>query len=485
MMTESIPPYTEERVLGILTKDQFLSLAREAANRSGLTIGYTDANGFTSYTNNGAFSWNGELSVKVSGEVAQVSSSSTAYEAAHPGKNKELVLAFLAQLDAQPHSDTGEVQRPGAQVTGEEDEVASHEAPAKSQSLKNLLSLFVPVPGFFVTPILINLNILVFIAMVATGVHVLTPDGESLVRWGANFKPVTLEGQWWRLLTNCFLHIGILHLLLNMYALVYIGQLLEPYLGKARFLTAYLLAGIAASVTSLWWHDLTISAGASGAIFGMYGVFLAMLTSDLIEREARKSLLASISIFVGYNLLYGLKGGIDNAAHIGGLVSGFIIGYGFLPGLRDPEESPSPWKAIALTSLVVLGVSFGVYKNLPNDLVIYEKGIKEFTDTEAFALSVFKLPEDTPKKEKLFSLRDEGLNYWNQNLALVKSFEQLKLPEHLVKRNGLLKEYCELRIKSFELMYRAVAEESPRFDEEIASVNQKIEAVIEKLGDEG
>lgn len=479
MTTGSIPAYREERVLGVLTKEQFLSNAMEAARGLGLTMGHTNDSGFTSYTDNGAFSWNGALSVSVAEGLAEISSSSTAYETIHSGKNKELVIAFLAQLDALPD----EAQHVGIQVAGEKDEVDSHEAPAKSQSLKNLLSFFVPAPGFFMTPILINLNILVFIAMVATGVHLLEPDGESLVRWGANFKPVTLEGQWWRLLTNCFLHIGILHLLLNMYALVYIGGLLEPYLGKARFLAAYLLTGIAASVTSLWWHDLTISAGASGAIFGMYGVFLAMLTSDLIEKEARKSLLTSISIFVGYNLLYGLKGGIDNAAHMGGLVSGFIIGYAFLQGLRDREESPSPWKAIALTSLVVLGVSFGVYKNLPNDLVIYEKGIKEFTDTEAFALSVFKLPEDTPKEEKLFSLRDEGLNYWNQNLALVKSFERLKLPEHLVKRNGLLKEYCELRIKSFELMYRAVAEGSPRFDKEIASVNKKLEAVIEKLGE--
>lgn len=486
MTTGSIHSYTEERILGALTPEQFLSRAREAASRSGLTMGYTDENGFTSYTHNGSFSWNGALSVKISEGLAQISSSSTAYGAIDTGKNKELVIAFLAQLDTLPAKpNQGEEQHAGTQEAAAEEIISEEGAQAKSQNFKSLLSIFVPAPGFFITPILINLNILVFIAMIAAGVHVLTPDGESLLRWGANFKPATLEGQWWRLLTNCFIHIGILHLLLNMYALVYIGGLLEPYLGRARFLAAYLLAGIAASVTSLWWHDLTISAGASGAIFGMYGVFLAMLTSDLIEREARKSLLTSISIFVGYNLLYGLKGGIDNAAHIGGLVGGFIIGYAFLPGLRNTEDPPPQWKAIALTSLLVLGVSFSVYKNLPNDLVIYEKGIKEFTDTEAFALSVFKLPEETPKEEKLFSLRDEGLNYWNQNLALVKSFEKLHLPGHLVKRNGLLKEYCELRIKSFELMYRAVAEESPRFDEEIASVNQKIEAVIEKLGDEG
>ena len=476
--------HVEEQALGALTPEAFLNLAREAATQTGLTIGFTNYIGFTAYSNNGAFSWNGELSVTVANNLAQISSRTTGYDLKEPGRNQALVASLLEKIDelkAGPvhHGPTaaGDLQH---KVEEELPEAASTEKPERS---KNFLSFFVPVHGYFITPILIYLNILMFIARVVNGVHILNPDGEALVRWGANFKPATLDGQWWRLLTNCFIHIGILHLLLNMYALTYIGALLEPYLGKSRFLAAYLLTGIAASIISLWWHDLTISAGASGAIFGMYGVFLAMLTTDLIEKEARKSLLTSIGIFVGYNLLYGLKGGIDNAAHIGGLVSGFIAGYILLPGLRNTEEPALKWKAIALLGVVILGSSFIVYRNLDNDLVIYEKGLKEFEDTESFALSVYKLPEDTPKKDKLFVLRDEGLNYWNQNLALVKSFENLTLPPPAVKRNALLKQYCELRIQSYELMYRAIAEDSPRFDEEIEAVNKKIEAVIEKLGE--
>jgi rhomboid protease GluP len=110
--------------------------------------------------------------------------------------------------------------------------------------------------------------------------------------------------------------------------LLYIGLLLEPYLGKTRFLTAYLISGIAASMTSLWWNDLTISAGASGAIFGMYGVFLALLSTNLLDKSVKKVLFTSIAVFAGYNILNGLKSnsGIDNAAHIGGLISGLIIG---------------------------------------------------------------------------------------------------------------------------------------------------------------
>lgn len=493
MTAGSTPGYAEQRALGVLTQQQFLALARQAATQKGLTIGYTSDNSFTGYTNNGAFSWNAELTIKVENGLAQIACIPTAYGHMDTGKNKELVTSFGAKLDELQHNYTtaapGATDAQGLQpVTGrigQEEEAALQEPPAKSKTFKDLLSVFVPVPGFFITPIIINLNILMFMAMIANGVHFLDPDSETLVRWGANFKPATLDGQWWRLLTNCFIHIGILHLLLNMYALMYIGALLEPYLGKARFLAAYIATGIAASMTSLWWHDLTVSAGASGAIFGMYGVFLAMLTTDLVEKEARKSLLASIGIFVGYNLLYGLKGGIDNAAHIGGLVSGLITGYILLPGLRNTEEPGLKWKGIVLLGLVIAGSSFIVYKNLDNDLIIYEKGLQEFTDTETFALSVYKLPEDTPKEEKLFTLRDEGLNYWNQNLKLVKSFENLTLPPPAVKRNALLKQYCELRIQSYELMYRAIAEESDQFDAEILSVNKKIESVIEQLGDIG
>ena len=89
---------------------------------------------------------------------------------------------------------------------------------------------------------------------------------------------------------------------------------------------SYLLTGLCSAVFSLYMHGETISAGASGAIFGLYGIFLAFLFFHRIAKEQRKALLTSILIFVGYNLVYGMKAGIDNAAHIGGLLSGFLLG---------------------------------------------------------------------------------------------------------------------------------------------------------------
>lgn len=221
------------------------------------------------------------------------------------------------------------------------DTVEAHPQIPKQLRIQNFLSIFKPTKDYFVTPILINLNIILFVIMVITGVDFFMPDNESLLLWKANFRPLTLAGEPWRLITSCFLHIGIIHLVMNMYALAYIGALLEPHLGRAKFLATYLLTGVTASAASLVWNDLVISAGASGAIFGMYGVFVALLTTNIVNKSVRKTLLTSILSFVGYNLLIGLSAGqgIDNAAHIGGLISGFAMGYMLVPSLRQPEQS--------------------------------------------------------------------------------------------------------------------------------------------------
>lgn len=194
------------------------------------------------------------------------------------------------------------------------------------QDLEDFIDFLRPKAGYFITPIIIYLNLLVFIVMMISGLGFISFEGPDLLVWGANYGPSTTDGQWWRLLSSTFLHGGLMHLLFNMYGLLFVGIFLEPVLGKAKYLTVYLLAGILASCTSLWWYDATISVGASGAIFGMYGVFLAFMLTKIFTPDFNKSFLLSTVIFVGFNLIMGLSGGIDNAAHIGGLLSGFVLG---------------------------------------------------------------------------------------------------------------------------------------------------------------
>jgi rhomboid protease GluP len=180
-----------------------------------------------------------------------------------------------------------------------------------------------------VTYTIMAVNLIVFIAMLVSGVSAFEPLISDIVKWGGNVKSYTLNGEWWRLISSTFIHIGVIHIVFNMYALYMVGVYLEPMLGKARYIAAYLCTGIIASIASTWWMgNQQVSAGASGAIFGLYGVFLALLTTKLIPVTMRKSLLQSIGIFVAYNIIYGAKSDTtDNAAHLGGLFSGLAIGY--------------------------------------------------------------------------------------------------------------------------------------------------------------
>lgn len=209
----------------------------------------------------------------------------------------------------------------------------------KDTDIKEMLDFFIPKEGFYITPILINLNLVVFIAMVIAGFGFFSFKGEDLLNWGANYRPVTTNGQWWRLLTNTFMHGGLMHILANMYGLLFVGIFLEPLLGKKKYLLIYLTTGILASVASIWWYDATVSVGASGAIFGLYGFFLAILLLKVFPPDFGKAFLTSILVFLGFNLLMGFTGGIDNAAHIGGLVSGFVIGLFMAKQLKQQVKS--------------------------------------------------------------------------------------------------------------------------------------------------
>lgn len=208
----------------------------------------------------------------------------------------------------------------------------------KDTDFKEMLEFFIPKKGFIVTPIIIDLNLLIYIAMVISGFGLVSFKGSDLLNWGANFRPLTTDGQCWRLLTSTFLHGGLMHILANMYGLIFVGIFLEPLLGAKKYTFVYLLTGILASVASIWWYDATISVGASGAIFGLYGFFLACLLLKVFPPDFGKAFLASTLVFVGFNLLMGFTGGIDNAAHIGGLLSGFILGLLMSRQLKQQTE---------------------------------------------------------------------------------------------------------------------------------------------------
>jgi rhomboid protease GluP len=204
----------------------------------------------------------------------------------------------------------------------------SHEKKKSQQNdLKEFLNYLVPKQPHFVTSIILDACILVMITMLLSGVNPMSPNGEELIQWGANRRPDTIDGQWWRLVTSMFVHGGIVHLIFNLYGLVMGAMFLESMLGPVRYAIIYFVSGIVASVASIVWYPYVASVGASGAIFGLFGANIALAFTDHLSKELRSSLLRMFGPYIVINLLWGLfSQGIDNAAHIGGLVSGFLIG---------------------------------------------------------------------------------------------------------------------------------------------------------------
>ena len=214
--------------------------------------------------------------------------------------------------------------------------------------------LVAATPATYVAPILIAANVAVFVAMLARGVSLMNPAADALVRWGANYGPLTTHGQWWRLLSATFVHGGAIHLLMNMAVLWTAGRSTERLFGHLSFTVLYVLTGLAGSVTSLVWHPAAISVGASGAVFGLYGGVLGFLLvqRDALPRDVLRELLTNGATFIVINLAYGFtQPHIDMAAHIGGLVVGLPVGcvLAVAPGARLPRARL--WRS-ALVTLV-------------------------------------------------------------------------------------------------------------------------------------
>ena len=129
--------------------------------------------------------------------------------------------------------------------------------------------------------------------MLAAGADLMNPNPAIHIRFGSNFGPLTWTGEEWRLLTSAFLHFGLIHIALNMFALYQGGALVERLFGSTRFALIYLLSALSGSVASGWWDPLRNSAGASGAIFGVYGALLAFMV--VRRADIPPSMLKSIS----------------------------------------------------------------------------------------------------------------------------------------------------------------------------------------------
>ena len=237
------------------------------------------------------------------------------------------------------------------------------------------------------TYFLVGINCAVFLAMALNGVSISSPTTEQLMRWGANNAgSVLIDGQWIRIVTAMFVHVGILHLATNMWCLWNLALLAEPLMGSWGLLAVYVLTGAAGNLLSTninWLYPIRdgaggvffpAGAGASGAVFGIAGALIVLLKSNRLPvppdelKKLRKSVIyfAAINLVIGFSISFGTlvaRSGlnIDNMAHLGGFSCGLLFAAPMVPRFGSPRPLFVSRLRIAVGMIVGLLVLFGFF----------------------------------------------------------------------------------------------------------------------------
>ena len=271
----------------------------------------------------------------------------------------------------------------GAAVVREPETLAPQAASTQAPPARRRKPTWAAAPA---THILVGINCVVFLDMVVHGISFMSPTVGQLMNWGANNAgSVLIDGQWQRIITAMFLHVGILHLATNMWCLWNLGLLAEPLIGSLGLIAAYVLTGAAGNLLSTlvnWVWPIRYGgsiyfpagAGASGAVFGIAGLLIVLLKSKRLPipqpelKRLRRAVIyfAAINLFIGFSIWGGnqfVHSGlnIDNMAHLGGFSSGLLMAMPLVPRIGSPREVFKTRLRTALGMMVGLLVLFGFY----------------------------------------------------------------------------------------------------------------------------
>lgn len=293
---------------------------------------------------------------------------------------------------------------------------------------------------------------------------------KDVLNWGANFNPYTLETESWRLMTSVFVHGGYIHLLLNMIALYFLGADLEKYIGRLEFLVLYLLCGIAGGIASLWWNIYSVSVGASGAIFGLYGfnLIISIIEEVKMQRSIIK-LIINFIIFVSITIIFGEYMNVDHAGHFGGLFSGVFLA--FYKEIRSYSSLKFPR---VIDSTIFFGLIYIlIFYLLPRSQVEYYKAFQELLAKEKIHNQLLRA-DYSSDAEYLDSLKS-ALPLWidvQKNVLLLQD-----LPYELALDRLVLIDYCSLRRESLVQRVNSLEEESYIYWDSIEVVNESVGAL--------
>lgn len=334
---------------------------------------------------------------------------------------------------------------------------------------------------------IIGLNVAIYLGMLAAGISPMEPGIPELLRWGANLGSLTTSGEWWRLLTCTFLHIGLFHLLFNMWVLWDIGRFMERLLGRAGFATLYLLSGLAGSIASMWWNPYIVSAGASGAVFGLYGGLLGCLVAGrgTIPDDVGKGLRKNALLFLGYNLVWGLMNqGIDMAGHLGGLVGGLACGLALIKGRAPGGDGTG-----ARVPLQVLAAGLGLLAlvaGLRPKTVDLRQELARFAITETQVQARYNQALEQVRAGHLGDaafanlVEAEVIAPWHAARLRLQTIQGL--PATQAQALSRIERYTETRERAWSTFAEALRQQDPKGIQQAAALHAEAEAQLKELG---
>ena len=342
-------------------------------------------------------------------------------------------------LNDDPLFNEGEWELPNEVLEANVDWMRNMTMSSSSRQIQKERQLFERGKPFF-TYFFIAVQVIMFLILELNGG---SKDPQTLIQFGAKYNPLMIEGEWWRLVTPIFLHIGLLHLLMNTLALYYLGIAVEKMFGRVRFVLIYMLSGIAGTLASFLFTS-NLSAGASGAIFGCFGALLyfGVLHPKVFFRTMGTNIIAVILL----NLVLGFSiPGIDNAGHIGGLAGGFLAaGIVSLPNAFRPVRQflflggtilltavlvwqgigtdSTSWDVDTVNGVAQERISNEQFEEAENILTpVVEEGSPNAQTYFYLSYAEIKLNKLAPAKEHLLAAlqKDEQFHEAHYNLALI------------------------------------------------------------------
>lgn len=460
--------------------EQFIFLTSIAMEELGWTVQLSDTNDIKGIVKASAWSWGETITVIVYEGEACISSAFNQWQIPIGKKNRRNIDALVQKLTSlQEQWEPEQIQEELNKTRAAEEEYLLDFEERKAQGkLTAEEKVTISWGGCYVTYSLIGIMGVVFLAMCFSGVSIFAPTTADIFKWGGDNRLYTTGGDYWRLITSQFIHIGLFHLFVNCYTLLNIGAYLEPLLGRVRLLAYFLLSGIFGGISSIWWHIDSVSAGASGAIFGLYGIFLALLTTGIFKGKARQDLITYLAIFIGMNLFLGIRAGVDNAGHIGGLLGGIVIGYLYIAETKW-KQLHYLFRAVSLGLPLIIFTTYVKATYTKDDA--FTKHLVEVVQLEGEATWPIVSGEDKSDNQLAGEVERIVIPKWTQVSTILSDYKTEDLNSFNSRLLIKLKQYAQLRRQEADL-YLMKADLPDSFkEEELELIQQQIEKAQEEL----